>query len=224
MDGNGRWAKERGLPAISGHRAGAEAARNIVKAAADLGVEYLTLYTFSSENWLRERSWLDDFMGLLRWYLKNELKQLMNHGVRICVIGNTSLFAQDIQDMIHHVQEETKNNTKITVVLALSYGGQDEIVRACKALAYKVQKGHMEPEDITVDVFSNHLDTHHIPNPDLLIRTSGEQRISNFLLWQLAYTEFVFSAALWPDFSQEHLQDAINIYSQRNRRYGLYTS
>ncbi len=212
------------MPAISGHRAGAEAARNIVKAAADLGVEYLTLYTFSSENWLRERSWLDDFMGLLRWYLKNELKQLMNHGVRICVIGNTSLFAQDIQDMIHHVQEETKNNTKITVVLALSYGGQDEIVRACKALAYKVQKGHMEPEDITVDVFSNHLDTHHIPNPDLLIRTSGEQRISNFLLWQLAYTEFVFSAALWPDFSQEHLQDAINIYSQRNRRYGLYTS
>lgn len=224
MDGNGRWAKERGLPVIAGHRAGAEAARAVVKKASEIGVEYLTLYTFSSENWFRDQGWLDDFMGLLRWYLKNEIKQLMNNGVRIRVIGNTTLFADDIQKLISKTQEETKNNTKITVVLALSYGGQDEIVRACQALAHKVQQGNLKPKDITVDVFSNHMDTKGIPNPDLLIRTSGEQRISNFLPWQMVYTEFFFSPVFWPDFSPTHLDDAINTYFQRNRRYGLYTS
>jgi undecaprenyl diphosphate synthase len=224
MDGNGRWAKNKGLPLIAGHRAGAEAARSIVKKGSEIGIQYLTFYTFSSENWFREQSWLDDFMGLLRWYLKNEIKQLMGNGVRIRVIGNTSLFASDIQEMISKIEDETKNNTKITVVLALSYGGQDEIIRACQALVEKAQQGQITSKDITTDLFSDHLDTKGIPNPDLLIRTSGEQRISNFLPWQMVYTEFLFSPVFWPDFSPSHLDDAINTYSQRNRRYGLYTS
>lgn len=224
MDGNGRWAKSRNLPTIAGHKAGAEMARRITEFACKMGIKYLTLYTFSSENWFREQSWIDDFMGLLRWYLRNEFKQLMANGVRIQMIGDRTLFAKDIQELITETEEKTKNNTAITVVLALSYGSRDEITRAFKKLAYKVQAGDLDPSEITVETISKNLDTADFPDPDLLIRTSGEQRISNFLLWQIAYTEFVFVPNLWPDFSEEGFEKAIYEYQQRGRRYGLYTS
>ncbi|MBY0462297.1 MAG: isoprenyl transferase [Alphaproteobacteria bacterium] len=224
MDGNGRWAKSRNLPTIAGHKAGAEMARKITECASKMGIKYLTLYTFSSENWLREKSWIDDFMGLLRWYLRNEFKALMSNGVRIQVIGDRTLFAKDIQELIAETEENTKNNTAITVVLALSYGSRDEIARTFKKLAHKVRAGDLEPSEITVETISKNLDTADFPDPDLLIRTSGEKRISNFLLWQMAYTEFVFVPNLWPDFSEEGFEKAIYEYQQRGRRYGLYTS
>ena len=224
MDGNGRWAKSRQLPAIAGHRAGAETARNITECASKMGIKYLTLYTFSSENWLREKSWIEDFMGLLRWYLRNELKQLMENGVRIQIIGDRTLFAKDIQDLIFETEEKTKNNTAITVVLALSYGSRDEITRAFKRLAQKVKDGEIDPKALVAEDISKNLDTKNFPDPDLLIRTSGEQRISNFLLWQMAYTEFVFEPGLWPDFGEDDFKKAIDEYQKRNRRYGLYTS
>ncbi len=224
MDGNGRWAKLRQLPTIAGHKAGAEVARKITECASKMGVQYLTLYTFSSENWLREKGWIDDFMGLLRLYLRNELRSLMTNGVRIQVIGDRTLFASDIQELIKDTEEKTKNNTAITVVLALSYGSRDEMVRAFKRLSNKVKTGEIDPDTIKVEDISMSLDTAHLPDPDLLIRTSGEQRISNFLLWQMAYTEFVFMPTLWPDFTQKDFESAINEYQQRNRRYGLYAS
>lgn len=221
MDGNRRWAQEKGLPSVMGHRAGIETLKQIIQRGAELGVEYITLYTFSSENWLREKGWLDEFMGLLRMQLKSQLKDLMKNGVRIRTIGNLSLFDNDIQEMIRHMEEATQNNTKITAILALSYSGRDEIVRACQAIAGKVKQGLMSENDITADIMSQHLDTKNIPNPDLLIRTGNEQRISNFLVWQAAYSEFVFSKELWPDFKPIHFDEAINIYSKRTRRYGL---
>ncbi|MBY0281794.1 MAG: isoprenyl transferase [Alphaproteobacteria bacterium] len=224
MDGNGRWAKSRNLPTIAGHKAGAEMARRITEYASKMGIKYLTLYTFSSENWLREKSWIDDFMGLLRWYLRNEFKELMRNGVRIQVIGDRTLFAKDIQELISETEEKTKNNTAITVLLALSYGSRDEITRTFKKLAHKVKAGDLDPSEITVETISENLDTADFPDPDLLIRTSGEKRISNFLLWQMAYTEFVFVPDLWPDFSEEGFEKAIYEYQQRGRRYGLYTS
>ncbi len=224
MDGNGRWAKLRQLPAIAGHKAGAEVARKITECASQMGIQYLTLYTFSSENWLREKSWIDDFMGLLRLYLRNELKSLMANNVRIQVIGDRTLFAKDIQELIKDTEEKTKNNTAITVILALSYGSRDEIVRAFRRLAQKVKVGDIDPDSIKDKDIAMSLDTAHLPDPDLLIRTSGEQRISNFLLWQMAYTEFVFMPILWPDFTIKDFESAINEYQQRNRRYGLYAT
>lgn len=224
MDGNGRWAKLRQVLTITGHKAGAEVARKITECASKMGIQYLTLYTFSSENWLREKSWIDDFMGLLRLYLRNELKALMTNGVRIQVIGDRTLFAPDIQELIKDAEEKTKGNTVITVVLALSYGSRDEMVRAFKRLSCKVKSGELDPEEIKVEDITMSLDTAGLPDPDLLIRTSGEQRISNFLLWQMAYTEFVFVPTLWPDFTESDFESAINEYQQRNRRYGLYAS
>lgn len=221
MDGNGRWARSRGLPIIAGHKAGAEMARKITECASGMGIKYLTLYTFSSENWLREKSWIDDFMGLLRWYLRNELKQLMANGVRIQVIGDRSLFPKDIQELIAETEQKTKDNQVITVVLALSYGSRDEIVRAFKKLAQKVKQENLDPSEITARDISANLDTIGLPDPDLLIRTSGEQRISNFLLWQIAYSEFVFVPSLWPDFSSDGFKRAVYEYQQRSRRYGV---
>ncbi len=224
MDGNGRWARLRQIPTIAGHKAGAEVARKITECASKMGIQYLTLYTFSSENWLREKSWIDDFMGLLRLYLRNELKALMSNDVRIQVIGDRTLFAPDIQELIKDVEEKTKNNKAITVVLALSYGSRDEMVRAFKRLSSKVKAGELDPDTINVEDISMSLDTANLPDPDLLIRTSGEQRISNFLVWQMAYTEFVFVPTLWPDFTESDFESAINEYQQRSRRYGLYAS
>ena len=223
MDGNGRWAKSKNLPTVAGHRAGAEVARKITKKAAELGIEFLTLYTFSSENWLRDQQWIDDLMGLLRWYLKNQINDLMKNGVRLRVIGNRSRLASDIVDLIEEIEEKTRNNTSITTVLALSYGAREEITHAAQSIAIKVLNGEIDVSQINAELVSNHLYTANIPDPDLLIRSSGDQRISNFVLWQSAYSEFVFSNILWPDFTVEVFENAIYEFQQRKRRYGLYT-
>ncbi|MCX7337795.1 MAG: polyprenyl diphosphate synthase [Alphaproteobacteria bacterium] len=220
MDGNGRWAKKKHLPTIAGHRAGAATARAITEHAAKMGIQYLTLYTFSSENWLRDKAWINDFMGLLRWYLGSEIKDIMAQGVRVRVIGDRTLFPEDIQTLIAETEIKTQHNTTITVILALSYGGRDEILRAVRTLATKAQRGEIAPEAIDIATLEGVLDTASMPHPDLLIRTSGEQRISNFLLWQMAYTEFVFVPELWPDFTPEIFEQAINDYQHRKRRYG----
>lgn len=220
MDGNRRWADSRGLPRVAGHKAGAEAVRRTVEAAAKLGVSYLTLFGFSSENWSRTKGEIGDLMGLLRLYLKSEIGALKKNGVRLRVIGDLYRFDQDIVDLINFAETETDTNSRITLVLALSYGGRQEIVCAARELALRVKKGALDPEDIDEAAFESHLQTVGLPDPDLLIRTSGEERISNFLLWQLAYTEFVFTDVLWPDFGDEELTGAISEFVRRERRYG----
>lgn len=223
MDGNGRWAKARSLPTIAGHRAGAKAAEEVVSHAAKIGVEYITLFTFSSENWQREQEWVLEFMGLLRWYLQHSIDKLIQANVRIKVIGDKTTFAKDLQDMISAVEERTKDNTGITVILALSYGGRDDIKRATQKIATAIKNGEIQPEDITEDLISKNLDTNFCPDPDLLIRTSGELRISNYLLWQLSYAEYLFTDCFWPDFGTKQLDHAIEQYSKRHRTYGLYS-
>jgi undecaprenyl diphosphate synthase len=220
MDGNGRWAQARGLPRIAGHRRGAEAARRAVIAAAELGVPYLTLFGFSSENWRRPSGEIQDLMGLLRHYLRGEIAELHRNGVRLKVIGELGRLDRDIIEMIEHAEAMTRDNARITVTIALSYGGRAEIVAAVRAIAQRVQSGSLASEAIGEDCFARHLFTANLPDPDLLIRTSGEQRISNFLLWQSAYSEFVFTKTLWPDFSKRDLEEAIDEFCGRERRYG----
>lgn len=220
MDGNGRWAKARNQPTITGHRAGAEAARRITEHAARLGVQYLTLYTFSAENWLRSKGWIEELMGLIRWYFKNEIKSLLKNGVRLRAIGQLDLLPADVQGLIHKAEKLTASNSKITLILALSYGGRNEIIQAMKKIAVKVSEGSLDPKNINAEVIEQNLYTANIPDPDLLIRTSGEQRLSNYLLWQMAYTEFVFSPVLWPDFSNDDFDQAIQTFHKRHRRYG----
>jgi undecaprenyl diphosphate synthase len=220
MDGNGRWAKARGLPRIVGHQRGADAVRSTVIACRELGIAYLTLYAFSSENWKRPPSEVDDLMGLLRLYLRRELAELNRNGVRVRVIGDREGLATDIVRLIDEAEAKTLHNRDLTLVMAINYGGQNEIVAACRRIAAKVKSGAIALEDITPDLFTRHLETSEIPDPDLLIRTSGEQRLSNFLLWQSAYTEFVFVDTLWPDFSKQSLVDAIAEFHRRERRYG----
>ena len=220
MDGNGRWASARGLPRTEGHRRGAESARQVIKEAARLGVGYLTLFGFSSENWKRPSGEVTDLMGLLRLYLRKELADLHKQGVRFRVIGERSRLPEDVQVLIHTAEERTRANSGLNLVIALSYGGRAEIVTAARALAEKVQAGELDPAAIDEHIFSGQLETADIPDPDLMIRTSGEQRISNFLLWQCAYTEFVFTETLWPDFGAQSLRDAISEYQSRDRRYG----
>jgi len=220
MDGNGRWAESRGLPRIAGHRRGAEAVRRTVKAAAQCGVSYLTLFGFSSENWKRPEGEVGDLMGLLRMYLESEIGALNENGVLLRVIGDRSRFDPDIVKLIDRAETETARNTRITVILALSYGGRQEIVTAARRLARQAAAGRIDPEAIDEAMFADALETSGIPDPDLLIRTSGEQRISNFLLWQLAYTELVFTDVLWPDFCEAELVAAIDTYNRRERRYG----
>jgi undecaprenyl diphosphate synthase len=220
MDGNGRWAKSRGLPRTAGHRRGAEAVREAVKNASDLGVSYLTLFGFSSENWKRPQGEVRDLMGLLRLYLRSEIKELHGNGVRLCVVGERKQLAPDIIRLIEDAERMTAANTKFTLVLALSYGGRQELARAAKQIAEDVAAGKRNPADIDERLFESHLFTAGIPDPDLLIRTSGEKRISNFLLWQSAYAEFVFLDVLWPDFSRLDLESAIQEYQRRDRRYG----
>ncbi|CAA6603092.1 undecaprenyl pyrophosphate synthase [Rhodospirillaceae bacterium LM-1] len=220
MDGNGRWAKSRGLPRTAGHRKGAEAVRATIKACRELGVRYLTLFGFSSENWKRSPDEVSDLMGLLRFYLRNEVKELHSAGVRLRIIGDRTRLSDDIVKLIEESEAKTASNTALDVVMALSYGGRQEIVAAAQRLAREVKAGTLDPEDISEDVFANRLFTANIPDPDLLIRTSGEKRVSNFLLWQAAYAEFVFQDVLWPDFGRMHLEEAISEFHRRERRYG----
>jgi undecaprenyl diphosphate synthase len=221
MDGNGRWAKARGLPRIAGHRSGAEAARRTVAAAAELGIPYLTLFGFSSENWKRPSTEIHDLMALLRHYLRGEIAELHRNGVRLKVIGQTARFAPDIVSMIEDVEAATRENPRITLTIALSYGGRAEIVAAVRTIAEQVACGGLAAEAVDENCIARHLFTSDIPDPDLLIRTSGEQRISNFLLWQCAYSELVFTKTLWPDFSKRDLEQAIDDFCGRERRYGV---
>jgi undecaprenyl diphosphate synthase len=220
MDGNGRWARARGLPRIAGHRSGAEAVRRTVTAAGELGIPYLTLFGFSSENWKRPSAEVQDLMVLLRHYIRGEIAELQRNGVRLKVIGQLTRLAPDIVGMIVHAETLTRDNSQITLTIALSYGGRAEIVAAVQAIAAEVARGRLAAEDVDEDCLARHLFTADIPDPDLLIRTSGEQRISNFLLWQCAYSELVFTKTLWPDFSRNDLEQAIDEYCGRERRYG----
>ena len=220
MDGNGRWAQARGLPRIAGHRRGAEAVRRAVASARELGIPYLTLFGFSSENWKRPSSEIHDLMGLLRHYLRGELAELCRNGVRLKVIGQTGRLAPDIVSLIEQAEETTRDNSAVTLTIALSYGGRAEIVAAVRAIAAKVARGSLSVDALDEDCLARHLFTVDLPDPDLLIRTSGEQRISNFLLWQCAYSELFFTKTLWPDFSRSDLDQAIDEYCGRERRYG----
>ncbi len=220
MDGNGRWAESRGLPRAMGHKSGAEAVRRTVEAAGEYGVSYLTLFGFSSENWNRPKQEIGDLMGLLRLYLRSEIAELHGKNVRLLMIGDRRRFEPDIIGLIEEAERTTAANTGLTLVLALSYGGRQEIEAAVQAIAQDAADKRLDPADIDESMFRRYLLTAEIPDPDLLIRTSGEQRISNFLLWQVAYTEFVFLETLWPDFSKEDLRRAICEFNRRERRYG----
>ncbi len=220
MDGNGRWAAARGLPRTMGHKAGIEAVRITLKAARDLPISHLTLYSFSSENWRRPMTEIQELMRLLRFYLSSEMNTLHKEGVRICVIGDRDTLPSDIVEMIGKAETLTRNNTALTLTLALSYGGRQEIVAAARSLAAKVGLGQMKASEIDEKAFQESLFTQGLPDPDLVIRTSGEQRLSNFLLWQSAYAEFVFLDVLWPDFTGEHLSQAIDEFRHRERRFG----
>jgi len=216
MDGNGRWAEEHGQERIYGHQNGVEAVRNAIEGAGEIGVKFLTLYAFSTENWNRPKEEVDALMGLLVKAIKNELNNLMHNKVRLQAIGNLDSLPAECQSELQDAIERTKNNTGLTVVLALSYSGRWEIINAVK----EIIKNNVEEKDITEHHFSTFLNTHHIPDPDILIRTGREYRISNFLLWQIAYTELFFPAILWPDFRKEHLFEIIVEYQTRQRRFG----
>jgi undecaprenyl diphosphate synthase len=220
MDGNGRWAKQRHLPRALGHKQGAEAVRRAVEASRELGVEFLTLYAFSSENWKRPADEVDDLMGLLRLYLRSEVADLKRNGVRIRFIGSRARLSKDVLDLIDHSENTTQENKALTLVIALNYGAQAEIVEACRDIARKVKEDSITLEAISEDMVAAHLLTVGIPDPDLIIRTSGEQRLSNFLLWQAAYSEFVFLDCLWPDFDKIEMESALSQYHARERRYG----
>jgi undecaprenyl diphosphate synthase len=220
MDGNGRWARARGLPRSAGHSRGAEAVRRSVKAAAEAGVQYLTLFGFSSENWKRPASEIDDLMGLLRHYLRREIEELHRNGIRLSVIGDRDRLGRDIVQLITDAEHRTAANTKLHLTIALSYGSRAEIVAAARKAMKAAVEGKMTPDQLDERNFSGFLLTADIPDPDLLIRTSGEKRISNFLLWQCAYAEFVFIERQWPDFDQNDFNAAIQEYLGRTRRYG----
>jgi len=220
MDGNGRWAEARGLPRTAGHKQGVEAVGKSVKGAISSGVSYLTLFGFSSENWKRPAAEIRDLMGLLRLYLNSEVKGLHKEGVRLIVIGDRGDLDKDIVKLIQQSELMTQNNTRLTLIIALSYGGRAEILHAAKRIVEDVVLGDLKISDINEDFFSMRLFTANIPNPDLLIRTSGEQRLSNFLLWQCAYTEFIFLDTLWPDFSDVDFEGAVKVFHSRERRYG----
>jgi undecaprenyl diphosphate synthase len=220
MDGNGRWAAERGLPRAEGHRQGVESVRRTVKAAIELGVTHLTLFSFSSENWSRPRQEIHDLFGLLRRFIRRDLADLHKNGVKIRVIGTRAGLEAEVLRLIDDAVLLTKDNSTLHLTIAFNYGSRDEIARAARSIAEEVASGRMAPDAVTVESFGEHLDTSGLPDPDLLIRTSGELRLSNFLLWQLAYAEFVFVDTYWPDFSRETLEAAIGEYLRRSRRFG----
>lgn len=220
LDGNGRWAKAKGMPRNYGHMQGAKAVENICEKAYRMGIQYLTVYAFSTENWNRPAEEVDALMKLLRNYMKTCLKTAAKNNMCVRVIGDKSGLDEDIRQRIGQLEEATKNNTGLHFQIALNYGGRDEIVRAVKKLVQKAAAGEVAAEQITEELFDNMLDTAGLPEPDLLIRTCNEQRISNFLLWQLAYTEFYFTEVAWPDFTEEELVKAIEAYNRRDRKYG----
>ena len=220
MDGNRRWAQARGLPVALGHKAGAEAARRATEAAVEQGVEWLTLFAFSSENWLRPAQEVTALMGLLRFYLRSEVASLAREGVRLRVIGERNRFNADIVREMERAEAITAGGTRLNLTVAMSYGARDEILAAARAVAAAAAAGSLDPAALDEAAFAARLSTAEMPDPDLIIRTSGEQRLSNFLLWQAAYAEFVFQDVFWPDFAARHLADAIQQYGQRERRYG----
>lgn len=224
MDGNGRWAKARGLPRLAGHRAGVEALRKTVRAAPGLGISYLTVYAFSSENWSRPKSEVSDLMGLLKLFIRRDLAELHQSGVRVRIVGDRVGLKQDIKALLEEAETLTASNQALTLVIAFNYGGRDEIVRAARKLAEAAVRGDISVDAITADLFSDTLDTADIPDPELVIRTSGELRLSNFLLWQAAYSELVFLPCYWPDFNDEHLADALRAFASRERRFGGLTA
>ena len=223
LDGNGRWAKSKGMPRNYGHVQGAKTVEVICEEAYRMGIQYLTVYAFSTENWNRPKEEVDALMTLLRNYMKTCLKTAAKNNMCVRVIGEKSRLDQDIRDRIEQLEEATKENKGLHFQIAINYGGRDEIVRAVRQLSWQVQRGELTPEQITEESISDALDTKGIPEPDLLIRTCNELRISNFLLWQLAYTEFYFTPVAWPDFSKEELMKAVEAYNKRDRRYGLVT-
>ena len=220
MDGNGRWAKQRQLSRVKGHEKGAEAVRTTVRTCRELGVPFLTLYAFSTENWQRPKTEVSALMGLLRRFLEAELRELLKNGIRLHVIGRRERLPGTVQKALAAAVQETRQNSALQLNLALSYGGRDEITRAAQSLAVEVQAGRLRPADITEELLSARLDTAGIPDPDLLIRTGGDMRVSNFLLWQLAYTEIFVTPTLWPDFTPELFQQILNDFQSRERRFG----
>ena len=220
MDGNGRWAKSKGLPRIYGHKKGAEVAKKIIYKTKELGIPYLTLFAFSKENWLRPEEEIKTLLELLKVYLDAEFEEMKKRGIKFKVIGDKEDFPKDLQEKLELIEKTTEKNDEMVLCMALSYGGKNEIVKATRKLAEEVKKGKISPEDIDEKLFRNFLDTKDIPDPDLLIRTSGEMRISNFLLFQLAYTEFYFTSIYWPDFDENEYLKALYSYQQRERRFG----
>ena len=220
MDGNRRWAKERNFPSAFGHKKGVDALKKTMRACDDFGVKYLTVYAFSTENWNRKQEEVDFLMDLLGQTIKNELKEMHENGVVINFIGDLTKLSKKLQEILVHAVEVTKDNTGVHLQIAFNYGSRDEIVHAVKEIAQKVQNGEEKLENITEDLISNHLYTKNIPDPDLLIRTGGEMRVSNYLLWQIAYSEFVVTKMLWPDFDKNALANAIEEFHSRQRRYG----
>jgi undecaprenyl diphosphate synthase len=220
MDGNGRWAARRGLPRSAGHRAGVDALRRAVRAAADLGIEYLTIYSFSSENWSRPAVEVSFLLDLLRRFIRQDVAELHNSGVKIKIVGSRDDLEPGMVSLLDDAERLTQENSKLNLVVAFNYGSRQEISRAMSAIALKIESGKISTADISPELISRNLDTAGIPDPDLLIRTGGEQRISNFLLWQCAYTEFVFVDEFWPDFSKEIFVRALDEFRQRDRRFG----
>jgi undecaprenyl diphosphate synthase len=220
MDGNGRWAERRHLPRVAGHRAGAESVRRAMQAAADAGVEVLTVYAFSSENWRRSEEEVSDLKGLMRYYVERELLTLQREGVRLKLIGEPGAFGNELYDKLVHSVEQTRDNKRLTLVVALNYGSQAEIAASARELARQAVAGEIAPDSINEQAIEELLQTRDLPPLDLLIRTSGEVRLSNFLLWQAAYAELVFTDVLWPDFDEAAFQDALGEYARRQRRFG----
>lgn len=220
MDGNGRWAKKRGLPRSAGHKRGVETVKQIVTAASEFGLPFLTLFSFSSENWSRPKPEIDELMRLMKTFLENEKEELNKSNVRVKMIGAPLQDDTEIYSLIKNAEAETAENTGLQLTVAFNYGGRDEIVRAARKLAQQIVDGQLTPSDINEQKFEQALDTYGLPDPDLLIRTSGEYRISNFLLWQLAYSEFIFLECNWPDFNRQKLEEAIEDYFTRDRRFG----
>ena len=220
MDGNGRWAERRGLPRVAGHRAGAEAVKRALQAAADHGVEVLTLYAFSSENWRRSDDEISDLTGLMRFYLERELNRLMKEGVKLRLIGDYSAFGPEMAERLERAVEKTQANSRLTLVVALNYGSRAEIAAAARNLAEKSAAAEIDPGTIDEEAVAAQLDTHGLPDLDLLIRTSGEVRLSNFLLWQAAYAELLFVDTLWPDFDEQAFEQALEHFAGRKRRFG----
>ncbi|PPJ46453.1 isoprenyl transferase [Rhizobium sp. KAs_5_22] len=220
MDGNGRWASARGLPRTFGHRKGVEAVRETVRAAAEAGIRYLTLFAFSSENWRRPEAEINDLFGLLKTFIRRDLAELHRENVRIRIIGDRTSLREDIRSLLLEAEETTRGNSSLTVVIAFNYGSRDEIARAAASLAADVAAGRLKASDINAQMIDERLDTADIPDPDLIIRTSGEERLSNFLLWQAAYAELMFVPDLWPDFNREVFFAALERFSARDRRFG----